>query len=279
MRDARSRLPLLGSVPKILTNLTLVFGIGLGSTTAVQADTGGTEPTTYRVALTDALDAEHTAFPAFAATDQFVRAAGLDRLDTDNPYNEFMRIRARAMVDDLSDEDVHAVSIAKGMQAAMNTQAAITLGGPITDAMLATVDVTDRSEEWYCLTEALYFEARGESRTGQLAVAEVILNRVDSKSYPASICGVVQQGMHRRNACQFSYNCDGRKNTIGNKPVFEELGKLAWMMMEGKPRSLTSDALFYHATSVKPRWARRFVRTARIGAHIFYRPTTQLSQN
>ncbi len=134
------------------------------------------------------------------------------------------------------------------------------------------------SAQWRCLAEALYFEARGETVKGQFAVAEVILNRVDAKIYPNSICGVVQQGQHRRNACQFSYNCDGRSNHIGNKQVFERLGKLAWVMMEGKSRTLTGDALYYHNTSVKPRWSRKFVRTARIGDHIFYRRPTRVSR-
>jgi len=59
--------------------------------------------------------------------------------------------------------------------------------------------------DWQCLTEALYFEARGETIKGQFAVAEVILNRVASRAYPNTLCGVVNQGTGRRHACQFSY--------------------------------------------------------------------------
>ena len=68
--------------------------------------------------------------------------------------------------------------------------------------------------EWACLTEALYFEARGETLKGQLAVAEVILNRVDNRKYPDSICGVITQGASKRHKCQFSFKCDGRPEKI-----------------------------------------------------------------
>lgn len=60
-----------------------------------------------------------------------------------------------------------------------------------------------------CLAEAIYFEARGEGSRGWQAVAEVIQNRVESRDYPNTICGVVGQGAHRKNGCQFSFNCDG----------------------------------------------------------------------
>ena len=65
-------------------------------------------------------------------------------------------------------------------------------------------------KQWACLAEAIYFEARGEGVEGQFAVAEVILNRVDSPKFPNSICKVVRQGTGRKHACQFSYNCDGK---------------------------------------------------------------------
>lgn len=263
---------------KRLAATAVAASIGFGSAAAV-ADTATTQPSAYRSALTDALSGEQEAMAAFAVTSAFVRAAGLDRIITDNPENEEARDRARAMIEALSSQDLQATSVSTGMQAEMDSQAARTLGGPVSDIALEKVTVGERSEEWYCLAEALYFESRGESRAGQRAVAEVILNRVDSSRYPNTICAVTQQGKHRHNACQFSYNCDGRANTIGNKPVFETLGKLAWIMMEGKPRTLTQEALFFHATSVRPSWSKKFVKTAKIGAHIFYRLPTALSQN
>ncbi len=129
------------------------------------------------------------------------------------------------------------------------------------------------SREWRCLTEALYFEARGESIQGQYAVAEVILNRVNMPSYPNSICAVVNQGTGRLHACQFSYTCDGIPERISEPKSWERLGKIAKIMMNGAPRDLTDQASHYHTTAVRPRWSRVYQRTAHIGDHLFYRRT------
>ncbi|MFN3823632.1 MAG: cell wall hydrolase [Pseudorhodobacter sp.] len=126
-------------------------------------------------------------------------------------------------------------------------------------------------DEWACLAKALYFEARGETVKGQFAVAEVILNRVDSRAYPNSVCGVVHQGSGRRNACQFSFTCDGKDDRIREADAYVSAGKIARVMLEGGPRALTKGATHFHTTQVRPRWAHRFPRTAQIGAHLFYR--------
>ncbi|WP_350124289.1 cell wall hydrolase, partial [Roseovarius sp.] len=93
--------------------------------------------------------------------------------------------------------------------------------------------------EWRCLAEALYFEARGESVKGQFAVAEVILNRVDSVDFPDEVCAVVHQGTGRKYQCQFTYTCDGYKEVIAEKRAFENVGKVAYLMVKGAPRTLT----------------------------------------
>ena len=132
--------------------------------------------------------------------------------------------------------------------------------------------------QWRCLAEALYFEARGESVKGQFAVAEVIMNRVDSASYPNSVCGVINQGTGRKFACQFTYTCDGRKEIIAEPRAFARVGKIARIMVSGAPRLLTKGATHYHTKQVNPRWARKFPRTATIGFHHFYRQPTRLSR-
>jgi spore germination cell wall hydrolase CwlJ-like protein len=127
-------------------------------------------------------------------------------------------------------------------------------------------------DQWACLAKALYFEARGESIKGQVAVAEVILNRVDSGTYPNSVCGVVNQGANdSRAGCQFSFACDGRADTIREKAAYERVAKIARLMMDGAPRALTGGATHFHTTNVRPGWARKFPNTARIGSHLFYR--------
>lgn len=134
-------------------------------------------------------------------------------------------------------------------------------------------------EQWRCLAEALYFEARGETVKGQFAVAEVILNRVDSPRYPGSVCGVINQGTGQKYACQFTYTCDGNPENIGEARAFEQVGKVAKVMLSGAPRALTDGATHYHTTAVNPRWARKFPLTARIGVHLFYRQPTRISRN
>lgn len=131
----------------------------------------------------------------------------------------------------------------------------------------------EMTEEMTCFAEAIYFEARGESVRGQFAVAEVILNRVASPAYPDTVCGVVNQGVAsgRRHMCQFSYNCDGRAETIHEARAHDRAAKVARAMLDGAPRQLTEGATHYHATSVSPSWSRSFPRTAVIGTHLFYR--------
>ncbi len=134
-------------------------------------------------------------------------------------------------------------------------------------------------KNWGCLTEALYFEARGETVRGMFAVAEVILNRVDDPRYPGSVCGVVNQGTGQKFRCQFTYTCDGRPENMNDKRAFERVGKVARIMLDGGERSLTDGATHYHTKAVNPKWARVFPRTATIGYHHFYRQPSRIASN
>ncbi|GAA6208569.1 hypothetical protein NBRC116601_18620 [Cognatishimia sp. WU-CL00825] len=139
--------------------------------------------------------------------------------------------------------------------------------------------VVSGDAQWACLAQALYFEARGESVKGQFAVAEVILNRVDTPRFPNSVCKVVNQGTGRKYACQFTFTCDGHPEVIREQAAYHRVGKIAKLMLEGGPRDLTDGATYYHTKAVNPRWARKFTRTTTIGVHHFYRNPTRLSQN
>ena len=138
-------------------------------------------------------------------------------------------------------------------------------------AALMALDAPSGGADWQCLTEALYFEARGEPIEGQYAVAEVILNRVDHANYPDTVCGVITQGTGRQFACQFTYTCDGRPEEVTDQGAWHRLGHIARIMIDGGPRSLTDGATHYHADFVNPQWAALFPRTADIGIHYFYR--------
>ncbi|MGR3504499.1 MAG: cell wall hydrolase [Paracoccaceae bacterium] len=134
-------------------------------------------------------------------------------------------------------------------------------------------------DDMRCLSEALYFEARGESIRGQFAVAEVILNRVDSALYPDTVCGVIHQGTGRKYQCQFTYTCDGIPDVIREKQAYDVSVKVASVMVSGAPRALTEGATHYHTKAVNPNWARKFPRTATIGVHHFYRHPMETALN
>ncbi|WP_238941471.1 cell wall hydrolase [Jannaschia sp. Os4] len=140
-----------------------------------------------------------------------------------------------------------------------------------TRARLDAMPRATGGKEFACLKEAIYFEARGEPIRGQYAVAEVIMNRVDSKRYPDTICGVVNQGTGRLHACQFSYTCDGLPETMTERRAADIAGKIAREVMDGKERRITGDATHYHADYVDPYWNKVYPRTATVGTHIFYK--------
>ena len=129
-----------------------------------------------------------------------------------------------------------------------------------------------RQRENRCLATAIYFEARSEPIKGQIAVAQVIMNRVRSRYYADTVCGVVYEGAHKRNACQFSFACDGAADKPKDKKRWAIASKLAKRVTDGKVwLADIGHASHYHATYVKPSWRRQMKLVKQIGAHIFYR--------
>jgi len=132
---------------------------------------------------------------------------------------------------------------------------------------------------WRCLSEALYFEARGETVKGQFAVAEVIMNRVKSARFPGNVCGVINQGTGKKYQCQFTYTCDGNPERIGEPRAYDRVSKVARAALDGRAPELTKGATHYHTTAVRPRWSRVYTHTASIGVHRFYRHTFRTASN
>ncbi|SJZ73038.1 cell wall hydrolase [Consotaella salsifontis] len=127
-------------------------------------------------------------------------------------------------------------------------------------------------KEQACLASGVYFEARGESELGQAAVAQVILNRVRNPAYPSTICGVVYQNKDWRNRCQFSFACDGRRDRVRDDEAWEIAKRVADQVTKGEIWiNDVGSATHYHATYVRPRWARAMEKVDKIGRHIFYR--------
>jgi spore germination cell wall hydrolase CwlJ-like protein len=141
-------------------------------------------------------------------------------------------------------------------------------------ALAPTAEAGTSRHEQDCLATAIYFEARGESAKGQRAVADVILARTRVPGRPKTICGVVYQGASHRHRCQFSFACDGRPDIARGKKQWAKARRIAVAALaaRGKGKSVVRGATFYHAHYVKPRWAKRMVKVAQVGGHIFYRP-------
>jgi hypothetical protein len=126
-----------------------------------------------------------------------------------------------------------------------------------------------------CLSEAIYYEARGETQRGQVAVAEVIMNRVRSRHYPNSICAVVYQGSERATGCQFTFTCDGSKADRPRGRAWDRAQRVATAVMLGYTRPVTHNATHYHTHEVNPVWNSGLVETVNIGSHVFYRMPTR----
>jgi hypothetical protein len=146
------------------------------------------------------------------------------------------------------------------------SQPPLTLAGrSLHDLVIAFVNYGNQDEEQLCLAKAVYFEARGETLEGQLAVAEVVLNRARSGRYPPSICGVVTQ------PAQFSFIRAGRFPSVDpNNECWKKALAIADVATRHLAASLAPNVLWYHATYVAPAWGRQKTRAAQIGTHIFY---------
>ena len=136
-----------------------------------------------------------------------------------------------------------------------------------------------------CMALNVYHEARNQGTAGIFAVIAVVLNRVDDKRFPDTICGVIKQGPVRpswkrngtffpiKHRCQFSWWCDGKsdKPHEKNKFIYYKDVIRSILSLELDFVDITDGATFYHADYVKPAWAKTKTKTIEIEDHIFYR--------
>ncbi len=144
---------------------------------------------------------------------------------------------------------------------------------PKTPAERLGLQGRDRVKAERCLANAIYFEARGEAEPGQVAVAQVIMNRVFSGYYPGNVCGVVYQDSHRHLSCQFTFTCDGKPEVVNEPDAWEVAKRISRATLDGKlwlPE--VGKATHYHAYWVHPSWVREMKKLHRFGVHTFYRP-------
>ena len=139
----------------------------------------------------------------------------------------------------------------------------------------AAADDAKTAAELHCLAQNIYFEARSEPDSGMIAVGQVVLNRVEDRRFPGTICGVVRQGGERRHRCQFSWWCDGLSDRPRDKASWRRAQALAFILYWGFIDDTTDGALWYHADYVKPRWRTAFEQGPKFGRHIFYRRDTK----
>lgn len=151
----------------------------------------------------------------------------------------------------------------------------------------------EQDPQAYCLAENIYFEARSDTTAGQAAVADVVINRVQHRHYPDTICDVVYEGPLReswktrknpdlkdserkyypvRHRCQFSWYCDGKADTIHDKDAWAKAQYIAYQMIYAERfRGITEGATHYHAHYVNPTWAKQIQFVGTIESHKFYR--------
>lgn len=126
------------------------------------------------------------------------------------------------------------------------------------------------SADLECMSEALYFEARGTTYEGERAVGEVILNRASDSRFPPSVCGVIDQRYN--GSCQFSYRCDSIPNDRFNEPAeLAEMRRISFELLTNRQEDITNGALFFHAASMRPGWFATLSKRGQFGGNIFYR--------
>ena len=172
-----------------------------------------------------------------------------------------------------TDDKSKASSNAEGQTVAPKGEVTGAGKRPKTPAERLGLDLKQRAKAEKCLAEAVYFESRGEPKRGQIAVAQVVMNRVFSGFYPTNVCGVVYQNANRKLACQFTFACDGIPDVVTEPDMWAQAKQISRDMLDGKlwlPE--IGHSTHYHAYWVHPSWVNEMKRLYKIGVHSFYRP-------
>lgn len=136
----------------------------------------------------------------------------------------------------------------------------------------ASINALDGARDLDCLTQAVYYEARGESARGQAAVAQVVLNRVKHPSFPKTICAVVFQGAGLGKAdCQFSFVCDGSMRLPRDDAAWDKAQHVAARALSGAVVGEVGAATHFHAARLGPQWGDGLIKVATVGLHVFYK--------
>lgn len=175
-------------------------------------------------------------------------------------------------------EQVPVAAAVKAVTPATVQQAAVAAAQPVSapvaakPANAADMAMVQLLAEHRCLSEVMYYEARGEGTDGEMAVAEVVFHRLRHGHFGHSICGVVYEGADTP-TCQFSFACNGEMARRKSPVAWHNTEILAARILAGEValRDTTGDATHFHAISVTPDWADDMQRTVQIGNHVFYK--------
>ena len=231
---------------------------------------------TYSLSAAAVLAVASLSFPSADSAEAFAQDAVDDGVvtPTDDATQEeaieIVPVDLSAATSDTSQSDVTFISIPVVQSLASDSA----IDAPSLDGSTAAslgelveqVEVGEMTDQMRCLAGAVYFESRGEPLHGQLAVAQVVINRSEDARWPASYCGVVYQ------RAQFSFVKNGRMPRIRTSSgAWQRAKAIAQIAHDGLWASEVGDAVYFHATYVRPKWSRRKERTAQIDTHIFYR--------
>lgn len=122
-----------------------------------------------------------------------------------------------------------------------------------------------------CMARSIYWEAKGKNAADMEAVANVVMNRLGHEGFPDTVCGVVKQGSETK-SCQFSWWCDGRSDSVQEEVQYALAKEIARKALNKQLPDRTGGALYFHDRTVKPDWAREYIRTVDIGLFRFYKP-------
>jgi len=206
-----------------------------------------------------------------------VASAAIGAAAADHPRTDEVVLRA-SMAPDGDVVRPAAVNVSPAAAPAAPVPAApapvtpVSAAAPAAPSTPADVALAQLLAEHRCLSEVMYFEARGEGTAGQMAVAEVIFHRLRRGHYGHSICAVVYEGAGTH-SCQFSFACHGELAQRKSPTAWRSAEMLAARILTGETqlRDTTGDATHFHAASIQPDWAEDMVRTVQIGNHVFYK--------
>jgi spore germination cell wall hydrolase CwlJ-like protein len=187
----------------------------------------------------------------------------VDRLQSGRPTNALTARSANASapsaVPPMSTLGANAAPVLRARYASAGSASPFQLRGAL-----------DESRDLDCLAQAVYYEARGETPSGQAAVAQVVLNRVRHPAFPKSICAVVFQGA-RTSGCQFSFACDGASHHPTETSAWRRAEQVAAKALDGAVMREVGNATHFHVAGLSAEWAPHLLKVAQIGSHVFYR--------